>query len=290
MQCFTRVWVRVSLSTSTPYRTQHQLIKLRRSVQNSKAETAQSVNPGVQWDAGLSRSATGCNGLHGIAMDWRIDGLPFPPCIPVIHCYACSNGMMNPHDPHACLPDRRHRIDEWVVRTIYGNYSHADGEHVLDVACHDERPSRISRFFVPHFSTNDRYERKNIHWVDSWKDILCRVSTDAVTTLRQRLESTLSMAAAMDGTNAVADPENRVTLRDPIRESEGLCHSWLIVQLTGIFIRSFRTSQSSSYQTAERSLQCLRSRIEQHHSFDRVRHGGSISRTCANRRRTTRYS
>lgn len=32
------------------------------------------------------------------------------------------------------------------------------------------------------------------------------------------------MAASMDGASAVADPENRVTLRDPIRESEGLSH------------------------------------------------------------------
>ena len=63
-----------------------------------------------------------------------------------------------------------------------------------------------------------------------------------------------------------------------------------IRSLARIFILSFRTSQPSSYQTLERSFQCLWSRIEQHYSFDRVRHGGSISWTRSNRRRASRYS
>ena len=52
-----------------------------------KGETAQSVNPGVQWDAGLSRSATGCNGLHGIAMDCISSGILF------VKCFRDTNGF-----------------------------------------------------------------------------------------------------------------------------------------------------------------------------------------------------
>jgi len=53
------------------------------------------------------------------------------------------------------------------------------------------------------------------------------------------------MAMAADTTGAVvSDQENRVTLRDPIRESEGL---FFIFKNKNIMKFLFRTSKSSSY-------------------------------------------